>query len=776
MKEKVYKAWFDSGAYRKINQSLDYLKAYKIICTEKKEALEEFKLYAESSEAYKTSRAVKQLVHKLNKLINVRYMDRSSLVSRDKKRIISKAIKSHLDILEPVTSRHIERDDYYRLLELLEEEYVSLELILLSASIANKAYYQTYGGLARSWRELSSTIGKDRVKWLMLTVPNLNKHKSELTGLAVEIERFEELEVRNLKVEEVSEEEVSEVIGRLKDLMVRVLKESEKVEYCYGIPEGVVASGEARHPGRGPHKGGGGMTVKRVFRHMHFTLSGSKEGVRDLDDRKPLFIKGLNIDQEKNQLLSVITNLLVHVYFSQPTGKDANDAVPLPNAFIRGQGYRLLTRLKVWYYEDNTWKVASSIHALKVLGLFSVVNPYVKRKKARSVKLSAFSEALVSSYLLGGHRLEFRDIEPQKPYFVKGKRDIEWVEAEGEIPDVIPNKELYEAAFKNVKPVVINLKKYQEKMAEKLRFCDMSLETYISTILEAQAKGTLQSLEQDIKDFANYGRDLKKMSAGYRLKGSSKTNSTISFNWIGRISYTGRIFQHHGAQNVCRLSKSVLYEGKVNYDMINAQLACLLHLLREAGSRVSLKPLEAYVRDSSVRDKIVKAIGISKEDWKASVYATLFGADPETKLRSNSIPSILSKYKGNSRFKEKVFKQELDKIKVFVDEWYRLLPAYAKARELSSEHQPWPRSLHNGVVCINAEDSRLKSKAKLSAFFIQGLETQFILQLMSNSKAQVLSYEFDGLVVAKELTTKALKATETQSNFTEAKLAIKEFL
>ena len=71
----------------------------------------------------------------------------------------------------------------------------------------------------------------------------------------------------------------------------------------------------------------------------------------------------------------------------------------------------------------------------------------------------------------------------------------------------------------------------------------------------------------------------------------------------------------------------------------------------------------------------------------------------------------------------------------------------------------------------------MKDTKRMSAFFLQGLESRFIYELsFLLPKSYVISYEYDGIVTNKPIKPLVIQEARNRSGFLEGDVIVKEFI
>lgn len=168
----------------------------------------------------------------------------------------------------------------------------------------------------------------------------------------------------------------------------------------------------------------------------------------------------------------------------------------------------------------------------------------------------------------------------------------------------------------------------------------------------------------------------------------------------------------------------------------------------------------------------------------------MFGANLHNETYDTTVKTIAFFNRINPEFDEMLFYIELQKIVAPIKLWYKYVKEYCLELQLTPSAKMILRQsmdvlldttpkdynyLYNGVNFIPKDHPYFRNSKKLSSFLLQGIESSFIFHLLSANPDVCLSYEFDGLVVNKEIEEDLVEEARRISGFTSAKLIVKDF-
>ncbi|MGV0103991.1 hypothetical protein NSTCB13_02637 [Nostoc sp. DSM 114160] len=340
-----------------------------------------------------------------------------------------------------------------------------------------------------------------------------------------------------------------------------------------------------------------------------------------------------------------------------------------------------------------------------------------------------------------------------------------------------------------------------------------AIKSYIS-IQEAEAKliGTEAAYRRYLNDkncfdaICSVGANLIKLENGL-------AEFTPLFNtpqYPGRISETGG-----GLQTSSRLMKHIAFSnvpGLRNYDLKSSQVFGLIQQFEKAD--VDTSWLHGYLKVD--KQEFADRVGISKDRWKQILCATIMGAHLKSKVSIEDFEPkyFIKKIKGELvevkvPFTNAVIKalyEEANEVPSVAMDYY--IKYYQVVEPLLTSIKAWQKwlvtdyltdkkNLHNtqGKVVIKNPTGQTFSisdymKAgkfinknellrKVSAFILQGVEASYIHHLTCLSSQfgfEVLSNQFDGLVVLGEIPVEAMQLAKAASGLTHAHLEEKGFM
>lgn len=470
--------------------------------------------------------------------------------------------------------------------------------------------------------------------------------------------------------------------------------------------------------------------------------------------------------------------------------------VPLPRRFLEENGYELFTAMDVYNTEDHF--KTTTIYGLQSLKLLTITK-HASDGNCREVSLTKTGKACTAILALtntkiGLNQLELRmgDIvgnDPKFQYYIEHK-------------DFIPNVGLLNSVLAKLKSTTINIKKFIKNFKESYPICTMTPQDYKQFFSENVYK--FETMDTDDLDvLVSYDNDLRYMTTGYEIK-YSKNYERVMFTNVFTLSYTGRLFQRYGLQGITRKSKTILHDGKINYDIPSSQIRILLMLLEQVYEKFGHEftdedklmyeqrsVLQRYIEDPLFVSNILIESGLSKEHWKRCIYALLFGAKLDSSYQKSAIKAVVTYNEFlNPHFDKDKFFQHIYQISAPIYLWYKYIEKYARNYEMSAEAQAMfyqtcyyfnisdrthEDYMFNGVTFVPKTHHIFDDLKQLNAFFLQGIESAFIFNLITMFPNLTISYEFDGLVVQKQLDERLLEIARRQSGFLNGTVIVKEF-
>ena len=293
----------------------------------------------------------------------------------------------------------------------------------------------------------------------------------------------------------------------------------------------------------------------------------------------------------------------------------------------------------------------------------------------------------------------------------------------------------------------------------------------------------IDTLNKLIKDASDTGRTLEPRIVNdtytvikmlTRADPYNSYDKTIYVDRHLKASDYGRIYEiDGGVQNFSRVSKNTNYksENTYNYDIRSCALSALCLYCKKLN--INCEDIEHYILDKTLKGKLAKDIGVSENCWKQCLLSAIFGANIDG---LGSIAQNIKEDVGNLKVDE-VYARFLTVSKPYmtvIKQWLNTVKRFAL------EQMTTDGSIVNAVGCkINITDGEYKNinAKQLSSFYLQGLESAFIYDIIINAqnKFKILSYEFDGLVTEGVIPQELIDECKQSSGFTNAILEVKGF-
>lgn len=258
-----------------------------------------------------------------------------------------------------------------------------------------------------------------------------------------------------------------------------------------------------------------------------------------------------------------------------------------------------------------------------------------------------------------------------------------------------------------------------------------------------------------------------------------------------KLSYTGRVYQtgNYGTQGLPRqikqrnlraMRKVWGKENVINYDMPSAQLNALLEIAEQVD--LDLPYLKEYLDNPDSREQIAKQSGLDKKVVKLLILSYVFGAKSGIS-EDFAHKDILRDFYGTfTHGLNQSYNKFLEITKNVVSDIRKFLNKSIDIAKMIGVVDLDRFKANNKVVEVDLSllenELGALSKSKVTAFLLQGKEQEFILEVMNlldQRGIDILSYEFDGLVVEGKIPQDLLNLAKTKTNFKRADLVSKEF-
>lgn len=500
-------------------------------------------------------------------------------------------------------------------------------------------------------------------------------------------------------------------------------------------------------------------------------------------------------------LASKIAGLLIHIHYSLEKN------VPITRRFIEHRGYEHLTSAEMYTInleEDEKYEQWFSLSILEGLGFVEVKEHSIKNNTSRELTLTPKGQAIVGVLGTFHKRITYNVIT-----LGPGDLSVEYKDYQYYINEkgFIPSRELIDKVIQIYGSRTFSVKEYLIGMREEYPICALSHEEYEELFEENYIELCINGIP-DIDVLCKFDRDIRAITSGIAIDKTLLKKGVVSIDNVFTLSYTGRLFQRQGVQNISRESKAIYHRDRFNYDISNSQL-CILHQLleeviyqytdifskedKEAASLID--NLKVYLDTPNYKNTVADRVGISVEEWKTCLYAMVFGADPSNMHKNTTL--------GNIKFTNLLFNPDTFNIEVFEEEiaflwkpislWMRYVQRYAKdsilppskVAEIQRNLIDDPRAkdldikntfLFNGVNYVHKENSIINNPKQLSSFYLQGMESAFIFHLCTLLPNTDLYNEFDGVVSREPIEEDVLEEARKLSGHKNAVVRIKPFI
>lgn len=485
---------------------------------------------------------------------------------------------------------------------------------------------------------------------------------------------------------------------------------------------------------------------------------------------------------------SKLAALLTHIYFSKL------EFVPISRYFLEDNGYEILTQAKG--IDLETGKIYHSLDVLEMLGLGLVLDQTYEN--SREVSLTMLAEAIIGVLSLETKNISTRDIDLRDGDLSYLQRDYQYYIED----DIIPNIELIDSFLDANPSTNVNLSSYVKEMKESFPILEYTREQYLKYIFDNIQDIRLE-IDSNIPVVSNFSRDVMYLSSGYCLtkKYKGKTRDlSVNYTNVFRLSYTGRLFQRYGIQGITKYSKSIIHKDNINYDIPSSQLRVLIQYLEYIKDTYTLSQeelevysniewLKKYISDKTYRDEIISELNIKDSEWKKAIYSIVFGSNIDSKYNKTALNLIvLRAISHNKYFNKEKFYFYLGMLSDLVKLWLKYLDNYKEDVKLPMKDKKTLLDIStkyklnidpddyffNGINFVRKD--YIRTKKQLSSYFLQGLESSFILNLIKLVPDLIISYEFDGVVVNKDIPKYVVKEARLNSGFKLGEVIVKDFV
>ena len=395
----------------------------------------------------------------------------------------------------------------------------------------------------------------------------------------------------------------------------------------------------------------------------------------------------------------------------------------LPSRFLESHFDALYRKRKDSPYEQT------GLNRLIALGIIHKSNYSRDRNLSRefSIDLDILAQLMVFA---SDERIPF--VGKQNPVTIPDSSVVSVAPEDVALSKVIlsqcsPLHEVLTYKYKNVMKI--------EKLQE---FCSGKLKKVMKKI---SLHGKKPSYFSEISSIMNdYFKCISMMQRGE----INKVTGDFHYKKMFVVTKTGRICEVQGQQGLSRSAKKVIYKDVANlnnYDIRSAQIVLLSHYCQQLN--IDTTWIDEYVNNPDAKKVFAKEVGLSIDDWKKTILSVIFGA-------SDTIYGTPFQIIYNSCGKDKAKANEVHQKWLMITEKLRQtckswLTEVKKLATMSAVNSILTNAVGVQLDLINQRVSR----KFLSSFFLQGLESKIISELIlhKTDDYEVVSPEFDGLVV-----------------------------
>lgn len=491
-------------------------------------------------------------------------------------------------------------------------------------------------------------------------------------------------------------------------------------------------------------------------------------------------------------LSSKLAGLLIHIHYS------GNNSIPIPREFFEQNGYERLTAIKLYDMASEDEISHKSLYCFQYLQLIEIAPP--SEGHCKEYSLLPLGEGIVAGLaLFYDRKYPIKELELQPGDLTCDYKDYKYYVLEkGFIPDI----ELIDKFLNKLKETSVNISEYVKDFKDTYPITKLSKESY-RRLLITEYLDIQKGIKESVSILRNFDRDLNLLCSGIEISRLSSRDTFLSYENVWRLSYTGRLFQRHGLQGVSKKTKTIVHHNDYNYDIPSSQLRILVEKLEEVYELYheefteedklayeGISTLERYIEDKDFKYTILEDTGVDSTTWKKAIYSMVFGANINNFNRQTALGVILYYNSGNKRFNKDVFISYLEMFWKPIQLWFKYilryyddytLDVYAESRlnyslYMMSESSVNPKDyFYNGINFVDKRKYKFSNKAKLNSFILQGIESSFILRLMLLVPFHTTSYEFDGLVVDKDIPLPLIERARQDSTFRTGTVIVKPF-
>ena len=255
-------------------------------------------------------------------------------------------------------------------------------------------------------------------------------------------------------------------------------------------------------------------------------------------------------------LASKIAGLLIHIHYSLEKN------VPITRRFIEHRGYEHLTSAEMYTInleEGEKYRQWFSLSILEGLGFVEIKEYSIKKNTSRELTLTPKGQAIVGvlgtfhkrvTLGPGDLSIEYKDYQ----YYINEK-------------GFIPNRELIDKVIQVYGSRTFSVKEYLTGMREEYPICALSHDEYEELFEENYMELCINGIP-DIDILCKFDRDVRAITSGIAIDKTLLKKGIVSVDNVFTLSYTGRLFQRQGVQNISRESKAIYHKDRFTLNSV----------------------------------------------------------------------------------------------------------------------------------------------------------------------------------------------------------------
>lgn len=561
-----------------------------------------------------------------------------------------------------------------------------------------------------------------------------------------------------------------------------------------------------------PPKRGGGTVVNDCFSQKQMKIDDFDEKINEIEGNiikssdlykgeKYIIFNGYN---SKNRFISAVAKFMWHLFNSHSL--KGQSYVPINKTWLQNNGFDLLKRCKLLQAETGE-VIAHGLYILKYFGLIDILKYNKDKKISRRYMLTNLGRAVINILSLTSQRFRSNNIEDYNlETLYKDNIDFSYYPYK---VGIIPNVNLLTDSINNINKATISITDLLNGYKELSRYIRMTRDEYIEELRLLIDTNRIFELDTDMKIFNNMTYDLNKLKNALNSKIIRSNNNTkLTFDQTYVLAATGRLCGSIAINNLTRYTKHILFERNktqiYNYDIKSSQVSALLLYLDKTVNLLTndqldilnstIKYLYDYIKNPEAKYEYAKRLNIPVDDWKRLFYSVIFGASTTNQFQTPM--SILNCHKYKANLEE--YKIICDTLFKPVEIWLNVIPKFINNFQLTdAEYNDYleyvklsiknkdtkifnnfisydkNNLIYNGITFIPKDNLRIRNSKFISAYFLQGIESLFVFNLVNQYPGSVISYEYDGLLSNIKIEDKKIQIAKLISGFENAELIIK---